>query len=352
MSLPYYTHSLSGSLFAALLLVLLSGCSPDEISDPTTSPYAFVAPENFPASVYTFENNPITEEGFLLGKRLFFDPILSADNTISCGSCHIQSLAFADVPLHGLSVGIDGLKGTRNAPALANLAFKPEFFWDGGVTHLDFAPLNAIESEFEMGSQIEDVIAKLNEHTDYPALFREAFDTERITTPYLLHALAQFMNRMVSNRSLYDQYLAGAYSFDTRELRGLELFQDKCASCHDGILFTDFSYRNNGLDTLATDPGRARISAYEADQGKFQVPSLRNVGVTAPYMHDARFQTLEQVLDHYSEGVVPSETLDPGLQQGDRLGIALDSSEKAAIIAFLETLTDRAFLSDPLFRRE
>lgn len=341
-------RSLIGILF---LSGLFTACE-QEASLPAGSPYDFVAPDNFPPPVYTFANNPVTEKGFLLGKRLFFDPILSADNTVSCGSCHIQSLAFADVPLHGVSVGINGLKGTRNAPALANLAFKPEFFWDGGVTHLDFAPLNAIESEFEMGAKIEEIIAKLNAHTEYPALFHDAFSTEKVTTPYLLHALAQYMTRLISNQSSYDQYLAGKYTFDEQELHGLALFQDKCASCHDGILFTDYSYRNNGLDTLAQDPGRARITAYEGDHGKFQVPSLRNVAVTAPYMHDARFRTLEEVLDHYSNGVADAKTLDPILKREDELGIPLEATEKQAIIAFLKTLTDREFLNDALFRRE
>ncbi|PHN02706.1 cytochrome-c peroxidase [Flavilitoribacter nigricans] len=346
-------YSFSNSLFGiGLLALLLSSCTREKGIAPVAVAYEFAAPAEFPDPIYTFKNNPITKEGFLLGKRLFFDPILSADHTISCASCHIQSLAFADVPLHGVSVGVNGLSGTRNAPALANLAFKPEFFWDGGVTHLDFAPLNAIESEFEMGSCIEDVIEKLNAHPQYPSLFRQAFTTEKVTTPYLLYALAQFMNRMISDQSPYDQYLAGTAKLSEPEIRGMDLFQQHCASCHDGILFTDYSYRNNGLDSLAIDPGRARISAFAGDHGKFQVPSLRNVGVTAPYMHDARFRTLEAVLDHYSEGVVASPTLDMSLQRGDQLGIQLTDSEKAAIIAFLHTLTDRDFLNDPLFRRE
>jgi cytochrome c peroxidase len=337
---------------ALFLIWLLSGCAPEKTSLPQTSPYTFIAPENFPDPVYTFDNNPITEKGFQLGKRLFFDAILSADNTISCSTCHIQSLAFADVPLHGISVGINGLTGTRNAPPLANLAFKPEFFWDGGVTHLDFAPLNAIESEFEMGSKIEDVIEKLNAHPEYPALFRDAFGTEKVTTPYLLHALAQFMNRMVSNRSPYDQYLAGTKPLTDQEMQGLSLFQQHCSSCHDGILFTDFSYRNNGLDSIFTDPGRNRITAFIDDLGKFQVPSLRNVAVTAPYMHDARFASLKEVLDHYDGKVLDSPSLDPSLKKGKRLGIPLEEPDKDAIISFLQTLTDREFLNNPLFRKE
>lgn len=339
-------------LCSILPLFFTGACTPEEHTEPERSPYEFVAPDNFPDPVYTFENNPVTEKGFQLGKRLFFDPILSADNTISCGTCHIQSLAFADVPLHGVSVGINGLTGTRNAPPLANLAFKPEFFWDGGVTHLDFAPLNAIESEFEMGSKIKDVVAKLNAHSEYPELFREAFGTEKVTTPYLLHALSQFMNRMISNQSPYDQYIAGKAVLSELEIKGMHLFEEHCVSCHDGILFTDFTYRNNGLDTTFADPGRARITTFADDLGKFQVPSLRNVGATAPYMHDARFRTLQEVLDHYSEGVLDGKNLDPALKNGTQLGIPLDHTDKTAIIAFLKSLTDQEFLNDPLFRKE
>ncbi len=342
-------NRLPGCLFF-LLLLLFAACE-EPSTPPAPDRYRFVAPAHFPEPTYTFNNNPVTEKGFKLGKKLFFDPILSADNTISCGSCHVQAVAFSD-PQHALSVGIDQRMGTRNAPQIANLAFLSEFFWDGGVTHLDFVPLNAIENEVEMDEEIARVIEKLNAHPAYPGLFREAFGIEPINTALMLHALSQFMVMMVSADSKYDQYLGQKTTLSAEELQGLSLFETHCATCHAGALFTDQQYRNNGLDSVFPDLGRALISSLPDDEGKFRVPSLRNVAVTAPYMHNARFETLEAVLDHYDSGVVHSHSLDPLLQQNGRLGIAVQPDEKGAIIAFLKTLTDRTFLSDSLFRRE
>ncbi|MEM9340586.1 MAG: cytochrome-c peroxidase, partial [Bacteroidota bacterium] len=231
-------------------------------------PYAFRKPENFPDPTYTFENNPITKEGFELGRKLFFDPILSRDNTVSCNNCHQQVRAFADTPAHPRSIGIANRMGIRNAPALANMAFFPEFFWDGGVTHLDFVPINAIESPVEMDDQLANVIEKLNAHSEYPERFRQAFGIEEITSPFMLFALSQFTNRMVSANSPYDQYIRGeGVTPSDLELEGQAIFEEKCATCHAGTLFTDFSYRNNGLNGTFTDLGRGGITELEADHG-------------------------------------------------------------------------------------
>lgn len=322
------------------------GCKKDETQKEDK--YIFVAPANFPAPVYTFDNNPVTEAGFKLGKKLFFDPILSVDNTVSCNNCHNQSLAFADLSLHPFSKGVQERQGIRNAPQLVNLAFMKEFFWDGGVTHLDFVPLNAIESEFEMDEEIANVIKKLNADPEYPALFDQAFGSSKVTTPLMLHALAQFTTMMVSNNSPYDKYLRGEAALSEQELEGLHLFEQKCQSCHAGILFTDESYRNNGIDTSFTDIGRARITSFDGDIGKFRVPSLRNVGITSPYMHNAKFASLEAVLDHYSNGIKPSLSLDPSLKDG----IPMTTAEKTAIISFLKTLTDKDFTQDERFFKE
>lgn len=336
-------------LLSLLILILpMFGCQKED--EEPIAEFGFVKPDHFPAPTYTFDNNPVTEQGFLLGKKLFFDPILSVDNTVSCNNCHQQTLAFADTPLHPFSKGVEGRQGFRNAPQLVNLAFRKEFFWDGGVTHLDFVPLNAIESEFEMGEQIENVIAKLNNHPEYPTLFGKAFGVSQINTPRLLHALAQFTNMMVSDRSPYDKYLRGEVALTALELEGLHTFETKCQSCHQGVLFTDETYRNNGIDaSFTTDFGRARITAFDGDIGKFHVPSLRNVAITAPYMHNAKFATLRQVLDHYSNGVLDSPTLDPLLKQGGQLGIPLTEAEKEALLAFLKTLTDKDFTQDERF---
>ena len=317
---------------------------------PEDTSLVFERPPHFPEPTYTFDNNPITQEGFDLGKKLFFDPLLSRDNSVSCNSCHQQARAFADSPLHPTSIGIENKFGIRNAPALGNLAFMDEFFWDGGVTHLDFVPINAIESDVEMGETLENVVAKLNDHKEYPHLFKKAFGVDEITSPYMLHALSQFTVMMVSASSRYDKYVLGEGTLNEEELKGLALFEVKCSGCHSGELFTDFSYRNNGLNTSFEDKGRALISESNADLGKFRVPTLRNVALTAPYMHNARFETLEEVLDHYGGGMADSPTLDPLFKDGKQIiGIPLTHAEKRQIIAFIRTLTDEAFITDPKF---
>ncbi|WP_197043917.1 cytochrome-c peroxidase [Aureispira sp. CCB-QB1] len=331
------------------LLFGMTACQEDKITT-AKEPYKFVAPSNFPEPTYTFYNNEITKEGFELGKKLFFDPILSVDESTSCSSCHKQSFSFADLPSNPFSIGISGLVGTRNAPSLANLAFMQEFFWDGGVTHLDFVPINAIENPVEMGEGIAAVIAKIKNDPEYPALFQAAFKTTEINMPLLMDALAQFMLLMVSNHSKYDAHLQGEANLTEQELKGLRLFDEHCEHCHAGILFTNQAYFNNGIDSVFSDSGRARISANPLDIGKFKVPSLRNVAVTAPYMHNAKFFTLEEVLEHYSDGLVNSATLASELIQANgNLGIPLSASEKEAIIAFLKTLTDHEFLNNPIF---
>lgn len=330
-----------------LLYMGLTGCQPDQ---PIKNPYAFNQPDYFPPATYTFHNNELTKERFELGKRLFFDPILSLDSTVSCATCHNQSLAFADIPLHHISVGIDNKVGIRNALPLHNLAFYEEFFWDGGVSHLDFVPLNAIESPVEMDEEIVRVIQKLRTHSDYPKLFEESFGTSMINTPLLMDALSQFMLLMVSDNSKYDQYLRGETALTAQELQGLSLVEQHCGTCHSGTLFTDQTYRNNGIDSVFTDRGRALISANPIDEGRFRVPTLRNIGVTMPYMHNGTFATLEAVLEHYTTGVLPSPTLDTALiLPNNQLGIPLTPEEQTAIIAFLHTLTDYEFLNNDLF---
>lgn len=334
-----------------LMLVLLYSCN-DEEEVQVKNRYEFNVPENFPLPTYTFDNNPVTKEGFELGKNLFYDPILSRDGSVSCNNCHIQATAFADSPVHPLSIGVDNRMGIRNAPSLVNLAFYPEFFWDGGVTHLDFVPINAIESDFEMDETVENVVTKLNASEKYRALYKEAFNIDEITLPYTLYALSQFTNLMISSNSRYDKYIRKeGESFTELELKGHSVFKEKCTSCHSGELFSDFSYRNNGLSSTFSDTGRNRITSLNSDIGKFRVPSLRNVALTAPYMHNARFKTLEEVLNHYSDGMVNSETLDPIFRKQNGLGIELSADEKSSIIAFLNTLTDNEFVRDTLFFR-
>ena len=345
---------LTGSVFywACLVMIICASCSDDDEMTVPVYRYEFRIPDNFPQPTYTFDNNPVTKEGFELGKALFYDPILSKDGSVSCNNCHIQATAFADSPVHPLSVGVDNRLGIRNAPSLTNMAFFPEYFWDGGVTHLDFVPVNAIEAEFELGETVENVVAKLNAREKYRDLFRDAFGIEEVTLPYTLYALSQFTNMMVSANSKYDRHVRDeGESLTALELEGMNKFRDKCGTCHSGELFTDFSYRNNGLDSTFADTGRHRITALNSDIGKFRVPSLRNIALTSPYMHNARFNTLEEVLDHYDKGMVYHETLDDSFINQDGLGIDLEEGDKEAIIAFLNTLTDFDFVQDTLFFR-
>jgi cytochrome c peroxidase len=328
--------------------VLCIACTEEKV-DSNGSPYLFRKPENFPEAVYTFENNPVSQKGFELGRSLFYDPILSADSSIACANCHQQAVAFAD-PVHRFSRGVKERSGTRNAPAIQNMAFQRLFFWDGGVKHLDFVPINAITSDVEMAEKVANVVAKLQRNKLYVAKFNEAY-REVPSSQKLLYALSQFMNMMISSNSRYDHYVRKeGESLTSAELKGLQLFTTKCSSCHATDLFTDGSFRNNGLDaSFEKDSGRARITELAEDRGKFKVPSLRNVELTDPYMHDGRFKTLEQVLDHYANGVADSETLDPILKTNDAPGISLTSEEKANIIQFLKTLTDRDFIHEKRF---
>lgn len=303
-------------------------------------------PDYFPAPLYNFEDNEISKEGFVLGRKLFYDPILSKDNTISCGSCHQQFVAFAHAD-HKVSHGVNNRLGPRNSPSLFNLIWQKEFFWDGGAKHIEMQPIGPITNPLEMDETIERVVSKLRERADYRELFKAAFNTDSITSQLMLKAIVQFMGSIISAGSKYDHFLKNpeAYALTSDEKAGLDLFQQKCSTCHKPPLFTDNSYRNNGLDSIFSDSGRYRITKINSDMGKFKVPSLRNVELTYPYMHDGRFETLEAVLNHYHSGIKTSGTLDPQLNTG----ISLTTKEKVQIIAFLKTLTDRELLNDVRF---
>ena len=343
---------LNNTLLLSLLIFGLFACKKD---DPKIEEIRFSIPGNFPAPAYDFSKNEITKEGFELGRRLFYDPVFSRDSSISCGDCHISFSAFSH-PDHGVSHGIDGLLGIRNAPAIQNMAWKNSFFWDGGVPNLDLVPLNAIQNPVEMDESPANVVKKLNRHPKYPALFRAAFPgQDTVSGATMLKALSQFMAMLVSSNSRYDKYIrseaGGTLTAD--EIAGLDVFKQKCATCHSGELFSDQSFRNNGIsDDFSLDAGRNRVSTFTEDIGKFAVPSLRNVAKTAPYMHTGKFKTLESILDHYGSGVKDSPTLDPILKNNGQLGIVLSSVEKQQIIAFLKTLTDEEFIRDPRFQKQ
>ncbi|MDN4165417.1 cytochrome c peroxidase [Cytophagales bacterium LB-30] len=338
------------SIYSLLFVVwiFITACNKPEVA-PVEMVKGLDLPDHFPSPVYDFSANPYKEEIFLLGRDLFYEPKLSANNTIACGSCHLQSNAFTHHG-HNVSHGINDQLGKRNALPLFNLAWQPIFFWDGGVPNLDLTSLNALHSPVEMDERIENVLIKLAEDEKYPTRFEEAFGNAEITSQRFLQALSQFMYSMISSQSKFDKVQLGEASFWDDELKGQALFEQKCSPCHAGVLLTDFSFRNNGLPINHDfERGREEITLSEADRGKFKVPSLRNIAVTGPYMHDGRFRTLRQVLDFYSTGVQSSETLDPLLQAEDTPGIALSEIEKTQLIAFLETLTDYEFIRDKRF---
>lgn len=298
-------------------------------------------PRGWPAPRYDFAANPVTRAGFALGRALFYDPQLSRDGSIACANCHQQFAAFAHYD-HRVSHGIGGQDGTRNAPALFNLAWQPDFMWDGAVHALELQPLAPIANPVEMGSGLAEVVARLQADPGYPPRFAAAFGSPGIDGQRVLRALTQFVGTIESTHTRYDAFRAGAAEFTAPERAGLALFRARCASCHAEPLFSDFSYRNNGLDREPRDPGRAAISGRAEDRGRFRVPSLRNVALTAPYMHDGRFATLDAVLDHYAHGIEDSPTLEPAL----RGGIPLDAAQRAALLAFLGTLSDTRLVAD------
>lgn len=342
-------------IYLAVLGTLLMACNgsstvPNPVEE--TGEKLFYKPENFPEPIYDFSKNPVTDEGFELGRKLFYDGKLSRDGTISCAECHSQTYAFTHHG-HSISHGIDDKIGTRNAPAVQNTAFMNLFFWDGGVFDLDFFSVAPIVNPVEMDEELGNVLDKLRATEDYPEMFKAAYGSEEITTERFLKALSQFMNSLVSANSKYDKFVRNepGGEFTDAEISGLSIFKTKCASCHATDLFTDGSFRNNGLQIYARDPdlGRAIITENADDNYKFKVPSLRNIGYTAPYMHDGQFLSLNQVLEHYDNGVYDSKTLDPELKKDGVLGIPLTDDEKTDLLAFLKTLDDPTFIKNTAF---
>lgn len=309
-----------------------------------THPVQLDVPKNWPAPVYDQSRNPLTREGIELGRKLFHDPILSADSTTSCSSCHSSYTAFAHVD-HQLSHGIHDSIGTRNAPALMNLAWNTAFMWDGAVNHLDMQPLAPINHPGEMAESTQHVVFKLENSRTYRRLFTEAFGDSMILSDRMLKALAQFQLSLVSAGSRYDRMKSGAELFTAQEQNGYLLFQAHCNVCHKEPLFTTGEFTNNGLppDSLLRDGGRIRITHDPDDSLKFKIPTLRNVEYSFPYMHDGRFKTLRTVVDHYDHGIVRSATLAPRLRDG----IPLTSDQRTDLVAFLLTLSDREFVMDP-----
>lgn len=304
-------------------------------------------PDYFPEPIYDFEKNPISPEKISLGRALFYDPLLSKDNSISCASCHSVFNAFAHTD-HDLSHGIDDQIGMRNAPALMNLAWHTSFMWDGAVNHLDMQALAPMEHPKEMGEQIGNVIQKLNDSTLYPKLFFKAFQDSLATGERMLKAMAQFQLKLVSANSKYDKVKRGETTFTDQEENGYRLFKQNCNSCHKEPLFTTGKFKNNGLpiDSTLKDLGRMNVTKKISDSRKFKIPTLRNVEYSYPYMHDGRFQSLSAVIKHYTNNIENNETLASELLNS----IELNSNERVDLIAFLLTLSDKDFVFNREFR--
>ncbi len=307
---------------------------------------SFFLPKHFPKPNYDFAKNPLTLEKIELGRALFYDPILSRNNMVSCANCHSQYSAFTHID-HALSHGIEDRIGTRNSLALMNLAWQKSFMWDGAINHLDMQSLAPITHANEMGETFENVISKLQNSKKYPARFQRAFGDSIVTGEHTLKAISQFMLTLVSATSKYDSVLQKQAFFNEKERNGYILFQKNCNSCHQEPLFSNLGFENNGLkiDTSLRDLGRMKITNNPNDAQKFKVPTLRNIEFSYPYMHDGRFKRLSEVLKHYTSGIEKSPTLAPQLVQP----IVLTSNEKVDLIAFLLTLTDKPFLFDKRF---
>lgn len=304
-------------------------------------------PKGWPKPNYDFKNNPLSEERFQLGRNLFYDPILSRDNTISCASCHLQQTGFTHVD-HDLSHGIDGKIGTRNSSTIMNIAWSKNFMWDGSIKHLDDQAINPITSKVEMDETMQNVVKKLQDSEKYKELFKKAFETDKITEQLTLKAISQFLVMLKTSNSKYDKVIRKVEKFTEMEKKGYKLFKVHCASCHKEPLFTNNEFENNGLtiDTTLNDMGRMFVTKNKKDKQKFKVPTLRNVQFTFPYMHDGRFKMLNEVLKHYNNGIVNSETLSKEL----RKPMNLTDNERTELVAFLKTLTDNEFLFDKRFR--
>lgn len=306
----------------------------------------FVVPKNWPNPTYNFSSNPLTKEKIQLGKLLFNEPLLSRNNTISCSSCHLSFTGFTHTD-HDVSHGIDDRIGTRNSLQLINLAWSKSFMWDGSIYNLNTQAITPITHFNEMDESFENIIQKLKNNTNYTQQFTKAFGTNGITKGNILLSLTQYMLTMQSYNSKYDKVMNGekGVAFNTYEQKGLEVFNKHCNSCHTAPLFTNNSFENNGLsvDTFFKDRGRIAVTKNDSDDLKFKVPTLRNVEVTYPYMHDGRFKNLQMVLFHYTETVQANKTL------SIKNKIVLTEEDKNCLIAFLKTLTDEEFLRNQKF---
>ena len=339
---------------------LLMNCSSKEEETYVPIPYNLKIPQLFADKLIAPiipTNNPLTKEGVALGKKLFFDKILSGNSTQSCATCHDPKIAFTDN--RPFSDGIDGSFGNRNSMPLFNLAwnFDELFTWDGKEFSLEKQSFEPVTNPIEMHANWTVVAKKLQEHSEYPVLFLQAFGTSTIDSTLVTKAIAQFERTIISGSSKFDKFLKGETILTTEEQNGFDVFMDEargdCFHCHgsnNNPLWTDNKFHNNGLDATFSDLGLGAITGDPADNGKFRSPSLRNLAFTAPYMHDGRFATLEEVINHYSIGLKPSSTIDPLMKKVNEGGVNLSTKDKADLKAFLLSLSDLEFINNQDFQ--
>jgi cytochrome c peroxidase len=308
----------------------------------------FKSPSNFPEPVYDFKHNPVTKAGFELGRYLFYDASLSRNYTISCGFCHIQSASFTHHG-HDISHGIDNGASMRNAPPIMNLAWSTSFMLDGRVATLNEQAVIPITGHVEMDCSLDTVVARLQADTYYPAMFKKAFGSSKVTEQNVLKALSQFMLMCISANSKYDKVMRHeGECFTDDEAAGYAIFKNTCNSCHKEPLFTDHSFRSNGFNIVSTkDKGVFNVTHDSADMYKFKVPSLRNLAYTAPYMHNGQLYQFRSIIPQYRFYVENNPNLDTLLVHTGKRGFAMTNKEVEQLTAFLQTLNDSSFVKDP-----
>lgn len=335
-------------IIAVLLALTVIACKKD-VPEPVTEPEPQLAvPTGFPAPVFP-SGNELTPARWALGKRLFYDPVLSSDSTVSCASCHHASKAFSDTV--AFSPGVAGRPGVRNAPTLANIGYHPYFTREGGVPTLEMQILVPIQEHNEFDFNIVLIAERLQRDTSYVRMSREAYEREPDAF-VITRSIACFERAFVSGQSPYDAYFFQGQNeaLTAAEKRGMDLFFSKktnCAQCHAGFNFTNYAFENNGLYADYPDPGRFRLTELESDRARFKVPTLRNVAVTAPYMHDGSLWTLEAVVEHYNSGGQPHPNKSSLVHS-----LGLTATEKADLVAFLKSLTDEKFLNNPKWKKD
>ncbi|MFM1931334.1 MAG: hypothetical protein RL226_637 [Bacteroidota bacterium] len=353
-------------LITVSIVASLSSCKKDKEEEEdvfTATAYNLVIPPFFPPMDVPADN-PLTVEGIDLGRHLFWDPQLSADNSISCGNCHFPSASFSDS--EQFSVGVNGAVGTRQSMALINVGWARDYFWDSRAATLEEQIHDPVVNPVEMAESWSNVVDKIAADPLYGPKFKAAFGTSDVSEIRIRKAIAQFLRIMISSNSKFDRWRTGQYIMTESEFRGYELFLKEggdpevvpggqfgadCFHCHleAGMQFSDYLPHNNGLDAVFTDLGVGGITGNPLEFGKFKTPTLRNVELTAPYMHDGRFQTLEEVVEHYNSGGQPSETIDPFMKYTSG-GLMLSDQSKEDILNFLKTLTDTSFIHNPAFQ--